>query len=106
MSSRTISIGLCGLGTVGQGVWKHLSANRSALEARLGVKLELPYEPVQLFSETQARAIIAVDPRHVDAVMEAAEEAGFRQRDDEDREDRDDPEIEIGHGEGPKGGRE
>ena len=41
MSSRTIRIGLCGLGTVGQGVWKHLSANRSALEARLGIRIEL-----------------------------------------------------------------
>jgi len=27
--------------TVGQGVWKHLSANLASLEARLGVKLEL-----------------------------------------------------------------
>lgn len=41
MSSRTIRIGICGLGTVGQGVWKHLSANRAALERRLGVRLEL-----------------------------------------------------------------
>ncbi len=40
-SSRTLRIGICGLGTVGQGVWKHLSANRAALEARLGVRLEL-----------------------------------------------------------------
>ena len=38
---RVIKIGLCGLGTVGQGVWKHLSAHRARLEARLGVKLEL-----------------------------------------------------------------
>ena len=37
----TINIGLCGLGTVGQGVWKHLTANRAALESRLGVKLHL-----------------------------------------------------------------
>jgi homoserine dehydrogenase len=37
----TINIGLCGFGTVGQGVWKHLSANRAALESRLGVKLNL-----------------------------------------------------------------
>ncbi|MFA5057529.1 MAG: homoserine dehydrogenase [Opitutaceae bacterium] len=36
-----INIGFCGLGTVGQGVWKHLSGNRALLEARLGVKLEL-----------------------------------------------------------------
>ena len=37
----TINIGLCGFGTVGQGVWKHLSANRAELEPRLGVKLNL-----------------------------------------------------------------
>ena len=37
----TINIGLCGFGTVGQGVWKHLSANRGELESRLGVKLNL-----------------------------------------------------------------
>ncbi|MDD2762578.1 MAG: homoserine dehydrogenase [Opitutaceae bacterium] len=36
-----INIGFCGLGTVGQGVWKHLSGNRALLEARLGSKLEL-----------------------------------------------------------------
>ncbi len=36
-----INIGLCGLGTVGQGVWKHLSANRADLESRLGVSLRL-----------------------------------------------------------------
>jgi homoserine dehydrogenase len=35
------NIGLCGFGTVGQGVWKHLSANRAELESRLGVKLNL-----------------------------------------------------------------
>jgi len=38
---RVIRIGLCGFGTVGQGVWKHLSAHRAQLEARLGVALEL-----------------------------------------------------------------
>jgi homoserine dehydrogenase len=37
----TFNIGLCGFGTVGQGVWKHLSANRAELESRLGVKLNL-----------------------------------------------------------------
>jgi homoserine dehydrogenase len=41
MSTRSIKIGLCGFGTVGQGVWKHLSANRASLEQRLGVTLEL-----------------------------------------------------------------
>lgn len=37
----TINIGICGLGTVGQGVWKHIESNRVALESRLGVTLNL-----------------------------------------------------------------
>ncbi len=37
----TINIGICGFGTVGQGVWKHLERARGELEARLGVKLVL-----------------------------------------------------------------
>ena len=36
-----IRIGLCGFGTVGQGVWKHLDHASAQLESRLGVKLEL-----------------------------------------------------------------
>ncbi len=36
-----INIGICGLGTVGQGVWKHLARSRAALECRLGVRLRL-----------------------------------------------------------------
>ena len=36
-----IHIGLCGLGTVGQGVWKHLDKARSELTARLGLRLEI-----------------------------------------------------------------
>jgi homoserine dehydrogenase len=36
-----LNIGLCGFGTVGQGVWKHLSANQRELESRLGVRLKL-----------------------------------------------------------------
>lgn len=41
MSAPVLNIGICGFGTVGQGVWKHLSANRARLEARLGVRLNL-----------------------------------------------------------------
>ena len=41
MSVPSINIGICGLGTVGQGVWKHIEANRAALESRLGVTLNL-----------------------------------------------------------------
>jgi homoserine dehydrogenase len=36
-----IRIGICGLGTVGQGVWRHLNRIRPDLERRLGVRLEL-----------------------------------------------------------------
>ena len=42
MSKRsTITLGICGLGTVGQGVWKHLERSRAALESRLGTTIEL-----------------------------------------------------------------
>ena len=36
-----INIGICGLGTVGQGVWKHIENARPELEARLGARLVL-----------------------------------------------------------------
>jgi homoserine dehydrogenase len=38
---RVINVGLCGLGTVGQGVWKHLARSSADLEARLGVRLRV-----------------------------------------------------------------
>jgi homoserine dehydrogenase len=41
MSNPVLNIGVCGFGTVGQGVWQHLSANRARLESRLGVRLNL-----------------------------------------------------------------
>jgi len=37
----TINIGLCGFGTVGQGVWKHLAQSRAELAARLGAPLRI-----------------------------------------------------------------
>lgn len=40
-TKATIKIGFLGLGTVGQGVWKHIEANRQRLESRLGAILEL-----------------------------------------------------------------
>ncbi len=80
MSTRTIRIGLCGLGTVGQGVWKHLSANRAELESRLGVKLELHRASVRNLKKKRAVRVpasrlttdamaIATDPQ-VDIVCE------------------------------------
>ena len=40
-AARTIGIGLCGLGTVGQGVWKHFGRMRPELESRLGARIVL-----------------------------------------------------------------
>ena len=37
----TVNVGICGFGTVGQGVWKHIAANRADLEARVGVTFNL-----------------------------------------------------------------
>jgi homoserine dehydrogenase len=39
--ARVINIGLCGFGTVGQGVWKHLENSRGALEQRLNATLAI-----------------------------------------------------------------
>jgi homoserine dehydrogenase len=38
---RSLKIGLCGLGTVGQGVWKHFGRFRADLEARLGARVSI-----------------------------------------------------------------
>jgi phosphoribosylformylglycinamidine synthase len=47
----------------------------------LGAELELPLDPAQLFSETQARAVIAVPPKHAKAVLQTAEEMRVPARD-------------------------
>src|SRR5436190_18064171 len=59
MSEPTINIGLCGLGTVGQGVWKHISAKRAELESRVGVKLNLARAAVLDLKRTRAVKIPA-----------------------------------------------
>ncbi len=40
-ASAPIKIGLCGLGTVGQGVWKHLDGSFAEFAARLGQPIEV-----------------------------------------------------------------
>jgi homoserine dehydrogenase len=40
-AARSLAIGICGLGTVGQGVWKHFGRFRSDLEARLGARIAI-----------------------------------------------------------------
>jgi phosphoribosylformylglycinamidine synthase II len=47
----------------------------------LGVELTLPLSPLQLFSETQARAFVAVPAARVDEALALAEEAGVPARD-------------------------
>ena len=48
-TASVINIGICGLGTVGQGVWKHIERARPELEARLGqYKAATPDLPVVL----------------------------------------------------------
>ncbi len=42
----------------------------------LGAEIELDVGPVALFSETQARAIVAVPPEHVESVLGEAREGG------------------------------
>jgi homoserine dehydrogenase len=39
--ARVVNVGLCGLGTVGQGVWTHLARARAELAARVGVSLRV-----------------------------------------------------------------
>jgi phosphoribosylformylglycinamidine synthase len=48
----------------------------SCFGAGLGVKVKLPIAPLALFSETQARAFVAVGRSAVDAVLEAADDIG------------------------------
>ena len=50
----TVNIGICGLGTVGQGVWKHITANRADLESRVGVKLSLARAAVRDLRKARA----------------------------------------------------
>jgi phosphoribosylformylglycinamidine synthase len=47
----------------------------------LGAELDLPLDPLELFSETQARAVVAVAPERVDEVLAMAREAKVPARD-------------------------
>lgn len=54
MSASVINIGICGLGTVGQGVWKHIERARPELEARLGAQLVLARASVRDLEKKRA----------------------------------------------------
>ncbi|WPJ95448.1 homoserine dehydrogenase [Coraliomargarita algicola] len=77
---RTIRIGLLGFGVVGQGVWKNIDKNRSALEYRLGAELAITQVvvkdaskarevqvPAECYSDDPARV---VDNPEIDIVCE------------------------------------
>ena len=79
-SARTINIGLCGLGTVGQGVWKHFGRMRSELETRLGAAIVLRRAAVRSLSRARGVRVpasrltgdamaVATDP-NIDIVCE------------------------------------
>ncbi len=53
-NAPVINIGICGLGTVGQGVWKHIERARSELEARLGARLVLARASVRDLEKKRA----------------------------------------------------
>ncbi|MGB0371515.1 MAG: homoserine dehydrogenase [Opitutales bacterium] len=60
MSQKSeIKIGLLGFGTVGQGVWKNIENNRAALEARLGVHLNLVKAGVRSLGKKRS---VEIDP--------------------------------------------
>ncbi len=56
---RKIHIGIAGLGTVGQGVWKHLRARRAALGARTGTQLILSRVAERDTAKAQAMGVPA-----------------------------------------------
>jgi len=66
MSRHRIRIGLAGLGTVGQGVWKHLQERRSELESQMGCRLELVRAAVRDLHKRRAvrvpRKVLMDDP--------------------------------------------
>jgi len=67
--SMIVNVGICGLGTVGQGVWKHISANRADLESRVGVRLNLARAAVRDLRKARAVKIpaskITDDPKSI-----------------------------------------
>ena len=78
MSKRTIQIGLCGLGTVGQGVWRHFNRMREELEGRLGTKVVLARASVRDLKKARgvkvAASKLTTDPLSIEngAIMNNA----------------------------------
>ncbi|HXQ80489.1 MAG TPA: homoserine dehydrogenase [Opitutaceae bacterium] len=71
-AERTINIGLCGLGTVGQGVWKHFGRLRPELESRLGAKIVLRRAAVRSLARVR-RVKVAASRLTLDAMAVATD---------------------------------
>jgi homoserine dehydrogenase len=56
---RSLNIGICGLGTVGQGVWKHFGRLRPELESRLGARIEITRAAVRSLRKPRGVRIAA-----------------------------------------------
>jgi homoserine dehydrogenase len=72
---RTIHIGVCGLGTVGLGVWKHFGRLRSDLEARLGATIVLKRAAVR--DLRKARGVRIAPSRLTDDPVSIARDPGI-----------------------------
>jgi len=71
-----IKIGLCGFGTVGQGVWKHLTRSRADLEKRLGARLVL--DRVAVHNLRKQRLVKIPAARLTDDAMAVATDPGIQ----------------------------
>ena len=64
-----VKIGFVGLGVVGQGVWKHLEADLTSLEERLGVRIELSRAAVSDLNKKRGieidKSLLTTDPMAV-----------------------------------------
>lgn len=80
VAERVVRIGFIGLGTVGQGVWKHIDGHRRRLEKRLGSRIELSRAAVRDIGKSRPVSIpaaklttdgwsVVTDPR-IDIVCE------------------------------------
>ena len=70
-----VTIGLCGLGTVGQGVWKHLARSRADFAARLGVRVEV--RRVAVRHRRKARGVAVPASRLTDDPLAVATDPGI-----------------------------
>ena len=66
---KGIRIGLAGLGTVGQGVWKHLRSRKSELELRMGTTFSLEKAAVRDMAKKRgiriSKKVLTNDPMSV-----------------------------------------